>query len=62
MTPQDDDRPREKLERLGPAGLGNNELLALVLGFGAYHVMQGELSVRRGRRRSSRRSNWDAGR
>ena len=26
------DRPREKLERLGPAGLGDNELLALVLG------------------------------
>jgi DNA repair protein RadC len=28
------DRPREKLERLGPAGLGDNELLALVLGSG----------------------------
>jgi DNA repair protein RadC len=28
------DRPREKLERLGPAGLGDNELLALVLGGG----------------------------
>ena len=26
------DRPREKLERLGPAGLGDNELLALVAG------------------------------
>ena len=34
MTPRDDDRPREKLERVGPAGLGNNELLALVLGHG----------------------------
>jgi DNA repair protein RadC len=29
------DRPREKLERLGPAGLGDNELLALVLGSGS---------------------------
>jgi len=29
------DRPREKLERLGPAGLGDNELLALVIGSGA---------------------------
>jgi DNA repair protein RadC len=28
------DRPREKLERLGPDGLGDNELLALVLGGG----------------------------
>ena len=28
------DRPREKLERLGPTGLGDNELLALVLGGG----------------------------
>ncbi|HVG55870.1 MAG TPA: DNA repair protein RadC [Vicinamibacterales bacterium] len=29
------DRPREKLERLGPAALGDNELVALVLGSGA---------------------------
>ena len=29
------DRPREKLERLGPPGLGDNELLALVLGSGS---------------------------
>ena len=29
-----DDRPREKLTRVGPAGLGDNELLALVLGHG----------------------------
>ena len=28
------DRPREKLERLGPSGLGDNELLAIVLGHG----------------------------
>ena len=25
------DRPREKLDRLGPAGLGDNELLAVIL-------------------------------
>jgi DNA repair protein RadC len=29
------DRPREKLERIGAAGLGDNELLALVLGSGS---------------------------
>lgn len=29
------DRPREKLERLGVSGLGDNELLALVLGSGS---------------------------
>ena len=29
------DRPREKLTRLGPAGLGDNELLALVIGHGS---------------------------
>lgn len=29
------DRPREKLERLGANGLGDNELLAIVLGHGA---------------------------
>jgi DNA repair protein RadC len=29
------DRPREKLERLGPAALGDNELLAVVLGSGS---------------------------
>jgi DNA repair protein RadC len=28
------DRPREKLERVGPGGLGDNELLAIVLGHG----------------------------
>jgi DNA repair protein RadC len=33
LAPQD--RPREKLERLGVAGLGDNELLALVLGNGS---------------------------
>ncbi len=29
------DRPREKLEHLGPSALGDNELMALVLGSGA---------------------------
>ena len=29
------DRPREKLERLGPSALGDNELVALVLGSGS---------------------------
>jgi DNA repair protein RadC len=33
VTPQD--RPREKLERLGAHGLGDNELVALVLGSGS---------------------------
>jgi DNA repair protein RadC len=28
------DRPREKLDRLGPGGLGDNELLAVILGSG----------------------------
>ncbi len=28
------DRPREKLDRVGPAGLGDNELVALVIGSG----------------------------
>lgn len=32
------DRPREKLERLGPTSLGDNELLALVLGTGSKKV------------------------
>jgi DNA repair protein RadC len=33
IPPQD--RPREKLERLGPSGLGDNELLAIVLASGS---------------------------
>ena len=32
------DRPREKLERLGPQALGDNELLAVVLGQGRAHA------------------------
>lgn len=32
------DRPREKLDRLGPSVLGDNELLAVVLGHGFHHV------------------------
>ncbi len=33
-TPEADDRPREKLARVGAGGLGDSELLALVLGQG----------------------------
>ena len=29
------DRPREKLDRIGPPGLGDNELLAIVIGSGS---------------------------
>ena len=36
LTPHD--RPREKLERLGQTGLGDNELLALVIGSGSRGV------------------------
>src|SRR5262245_5830504 len=32
------DRPREKLERIGASGLGDNELLAIVLGSGSRHT------------------------
>jgi DNA repair protein RadC len=32
------DRPREKLERLGAAALGDNELLALIIGSGSRHL------------------------
>ena len=32
------DRPREKLERLGPSALGDNELLALVIGSGSRNI------------------------
>ena len=32
------DRPREKLERLGACGLGDNELLAIVIGSGSREV------------------------
>ena len=32
------DRPREKLERLGASALGDNELLAVVLGSGSRHA------------------------
>jgi DNA repair protein RadC len=37
------DRPREKLERLGPGALGDNELLAIVLGSGS--STQGTLAL-----------------
>jgi DNA repair protein RadC len=38
------DRPREKLERLGPSALGDNELLALVLGSGSRRLNVLDLS------------------
>jgi DNA repair protein RadC len=40
------DRPREKLERLGAAALGDNELLALVLGNGSREFSALELANR----------------
>jgi len=40
------DRPREKLERLGASGLGDNELLALVLGSGSRALNALELANR----------------
>ena len=40
------DRPREKLERLGAIGLGDNELLALVIGNGSRGVDALELANR----------------
>jgi len=51
LTP--DDRPREKLLKNGPAVLGDNELVALVLGHGlrgmdALHVANELLHVRGG--------------
>ena len=33
------DRPREKLLRLGAAGLGDNELIAIVVGSGSRTLM-----------------------
>ena len=44
VAPQD--RPREKLERLGVPGLGDNELVALVLGSGSRHAGALELANR----------------
>ena len=32
------DRPREKLDRLGSSGLGDNELLAVILGHGFHRA------------------------
>ena len=40
------DRPREKLERLGPSGLGDNELLAIILGHGFRSASAIEVSNR----------------
>ena len=44
VAPQD--RPREKLERLGVPGLEDNELVALVLGSGSRHAGALELANR----------------
>ena len=38
------DRPREKLDRVGVGGLGDNELLAIVLGHGSPHASALELA------------------
>jgi DNA repair protein RadC len=38
IRPAPSDRPREKLERSGPHALGDNELLALVLGHGTRQI------------------------
>ena len=40
------DRPREKLQRLGAAALGDNELVAIVLGSGCYECGALELANR----------------
>ncbi len=58
------DRPREKLERLGPSGLGDNELLALILGHGfrstsAIEVANRVLEVVRGVHGLTRQSQAD---
>lgn len=46
VHPGADDRPREKLARVGAAGLGDNELLALVLGHGTPEMDALELANR----------------
>jgi len=51
------DRPREKLERAGAATLGDNELLAIVLG----HMTRALLSVLRFRQGEWRRIAVDIG-
>jgi len=58
------DRPREKLERLGPAALGDNELLALVLGSGSrdsdsLHLANAVLAHAQGLRNLTRRRAVD---
>ena len=62
LAPQD--RPREKLERLGPSGLGDNELLAVILGHGfrstsAIEVANRVLEVVRGVHGLTRQSQAD---
>ena len=58
------DRPREKFERLGPLGLGDNELLAVILGHGfrcvsAIEVANYVLEAAGGTHRLTRRSQAD---
>src|SRR6478752_4284481 len=49
-----DDRPREKLLRNGPSALGDNELVALVVGIGRARAAQVVAAVELGRRVASR--------
>lgn len=58
-----DDRPREKLQRHGVAALGDNELVALVLGNGSRHTdalgVANELLRLRGGLHGLARSTWN---
>jgi DNA repair protein RadC len=58
-----DDRPREKLQRHGVAALGDNELVALVLGSGSRHAdalgVANELLRLRGGLHGLARSTWN---
>jgi DNA repair protein RadC len=58
-----DDRPREKLQRHGVAALGDNELVALVLGSGSRHTdalgVANELLRLRGGLHGLARSTWN---
>ncbi len=61
------DRPREKLDRLGPTGLGDNELLAVILGHGhraasAIEVANTVLEAVGGLHGLTRQSRTDLGR
>ena len=52
------DRPREKLLRLGAAGLGDNELVAIVVGSGSRRV--NSLALANVHSRNNRRAARDA--